>query len=94
MARHPLLQGVPGVDVDRGRAQNVAMVATPTLLMYGDQDADDSYRLFAVDKATGRQVGAVDIPGRTQYGMSSWVHEGKQYVIVQLRDGLTALALP
>ena len=30
----------------------------------------------------------------TRYGMSSWVHEGKQYVIIQLEDGLAAMALP
>jgi hypothetical protein len=39
-------------------------------------------------------VGAVELPGSTRYGMSSWVHEGKQYVIIQLSDGLAALALP
>ena len=26
--------------------------------------------------------------------MSSWSHEGRQYVIIQLRDGLAAMALP
>jgi len=26
--------------------------------------------------------------------MSSWTHEGKQYIIIQLSDGLAALALP
>jgi len=36
----------------------------------------------------------VEIPDMTEYGMSSWMHEGKQYVIVQLQDGLVALALP
>jgi hypothetical protein len=39
-------------------------------------------------------VGTVDIPGSTRYGMSSWMHEGKQYIIIQLNDGLAALALP
>ncbi len=94
VANHPLLQGVQGVDADRGRGSNVPMVATPSLLMYGGQDADDMWKLFAVDKLTGRQVGAVEIPGPTRYGMSSWVFEGKQYIIVQLQDGLAAMALP
>jgi quinoprotein glucose dehydrogenase len=94
MRNHPLLQGVPNVDYDRGRAQTVAMVATPTLLLYGGQDPDDSWKLFAVDKRTGEQVGSVDIPGMTRYGMSSWIHEGKQYVLIQLEDGLAAMALP
>ena len=26
--------------------------------------------------------------------MSSWTHEDRQYVIIQLRDGLAAMALP
>jgi hypothetical protein len=36
----------------------------------------------------------VGIPGSTRYGMSSWMHEGKQYIIIQLSDGLAAMALP
>ena len=36
----------------------------------------------------------MEIPGLTRYGMSSWSHEGRQYVIIQLRDGLAAMGLP
>jgi quinoprotein glucose dehydrogenase len=64
------------------------------LLLYGGQLADGSWNLFAIDKETGERLGAVPIPGSTRYGMSSWVHEGKQYVIIQLQDGLAAVALP
>ena len=70
------------------------MVASPTLLRTSGQTADDTWHLFAIDKQTGERVGAVEIPGSTRYGMSSWVHEGKQYVIIQLTDGLAAMALP
>ena len=70
------------------------MVASPTLLFSAGQEADDSWHLFAIDKQTGERVGSVPIPGSTRYGMSSWVHEGKQYIIIQLTDGLAALALP
>ena len=94
MENHPLLQGVPGVEFNRGRASNAPMVATSTLLIYGGRDGDDNWKLFAVEKGTGREVGAIDIPGNTSYGMSSWVYDGKQYVIVQLQDGLAAYALP
>jgi glucose dehydrogenase len=94
MENHPLLQGVPGVDFNRGRAANAPMVATSTLLMYGGRDADENWKLFGIEKATGRQVGAIDIPGSTSYGMSSWVYGGKQYVIIQLQDGLAAYTLP
>jgi glucose dehydrogenase len=91
---HPLLRGVDGVEVNRGRGGQAAMVATPTLLLTSGQTADGTWNLFAIDKRSGERVGAVPIPGPTRYGMSSWVHEGKQYVIIQLSDGLAAMALP
>ena len=91
---HPLLQGVDNVMINRGRGGHAAMVATSTLLLASGRTADGTWKLFAIDKQTGERVGAVEIPGPTRYGMSSWVHEGKQYVIIQLADGLAALALP
>ena len=91
---HPLLQGVDNVMVNRGRSGHTAMVATSTLLLAAGQTADGTWNLFAIDKQTGERVGAVELPGPTRYGMSSWVHEGKQYVIIQLSDGLAAMALP
>ena len=91
---HPLLQGVEGVEVNRGRAGGTAMLVTPTMLMAGGRTSDSTPYLFAIDKQTGERLGAVEIPGVTRYGMSSWIHEGKQYVIVQLQDGLVALTLP
>jgi len=30
----------------------------------------------------------------TRYGMSSWAHDGHQYIIVQLADGIAAVAVP
>ena len=91
---HPLLQGVEGVEGNRGRGGHAAMVATPTLLFASGQIADGTWSLFAIDKETGERVGTVDLPGSTRYGMSSWMHEGKQYIIIQLNDGLAAMALP
>ncbi len=91
---HPLLQGVPGVDPNRGRQGHAAMTVTPNLLLASGQTSDDAPHLFAIDKRTGERVGAVPLPGFTRYGMSSWMHEGKQYVIIQLGDGIAAMALP
>ena len=91
---HPMLQGVAEVPTNPGRRGFSVMVATPTLLMASGQTSDGTWNLFAIDKRTGERVGAVEIPGATRYGMSSWVHEGKQYVIIQLTDGLAAMALP
>jgi quinoprotein glucose dehydrogenase len=91
---HPLLQGVAGVPTNPGRRGFPVMVVTPTLLITAGQTSDGTWNLFALDKRTGERLGAVEIPGETGYGMSSWVHEGKQYVLVQLEDGLAAMALP
>jgi quinoprotein glucose dehydrogenase len=91
---NPLLQGVDGVMVNRGRGGHSTMVASPTLLFATGQTADGAWKLFAIDKQTGERVGAVDIPGSSRYGMSSWTHEGKQYIIIQLNDGIAAMALP
>jgi quinoprotein glucose dehydrogenase len=91
---HPLLQGIAGVPINPGRTGHSAMVATPNLLFASGQTADDEWKLFAIDKKTGERLGAVPLPGSTRYGMSSWVHEGKQYVIIQLNNGYAAMALP
>ena len=91
---HPLVQGVAGAPTNPGRRGWSIMVATPTLLMASGRSSDGTWKLFAIDKRTGERLGAVDIPGATRYGMPSWVHEGKQYVVIQLRDGLAAMALP
>jgi quinoprotein glucose dehydrogenase len=91
---HPLLKGIAGVPVNPGRPGFPVMVVTPTLLITAGQASDGTWNLLAIDKRTGGRVGAVKIPGATGYGMSSWVHEGKQYILVQLQDGLAAMALP
>ena len=49
--------------------------------------------LFFVDKLSGEQLGSVEIPGPVNYGMSTYVHEGKQYVMLQTGAKLTAMAL-
>ena len=90
---HPLLQGVPNVPTNPRRGGHAAMVATQTLLLASGQTSDGTNHLFAIDKRTGERVGAIEIPGRTRYGMSSWVHDGEQYVIIQLDDGLAAFAI-
>jgi quinoprotein glucose dehydrogenase len=91
---HPLLQGVEGVEVNRGRGGHAAMVVTPDLLIASGQTADGTQSLFAIDKRTGERIGTVPLPGATRYGMSSWVHEGQQIVLIQLMGGLAAMGVP
>ena len=91
---HPMLQGVENVPTNPGRRGFSVMVATPNMLMISGQTSDGTWNLFAIDKLTGERVGSVEIPGSTRYGMSSWMHNGHQYVMIQLGDGLAAMALP
>ena len=56
--------------------------------------------LDARNKATGELVGTVELPAPGQYGMMSYMHEGDQYIVVQVGRGgvmqgaLAALRLP
>ena len=63
---------------------------------------DTEYKIdegkFAVDKATGKQVGAVEIPSRTSAVPMTFMHKGKQYIVFATGAGsntsLVALRLP
>ena len=89
-------EALAGIDVgDTGTGNAVPMVVTPSLLIYSDVDSDGSTALlYAMDKATGEELGKIEVPSRSRYGMSSWMHEGKQYIILQTGSTLTAMALP
>ena len=70
------------------------MMATSTLLFATGSSADDKPQLFGIDKKTGRRVGAVETPSMGEYGLMTYMHQGKQYVILPVKGGYTALALP
>ena len=90
---HPLLNGMD-VDTNWGRGGHAAMMATSTLLFATGFTADNRPHLFAIDKKTGRRVGAVPTPTLGRYGLMSYMHQGKQYVILPVVGGYTTLALP
>ncbi|MDP6095638.1 MAG: PQQ-binding-like beta-propeller repeat protein [Gammaproteobacteria bacterium] len=90
---NPALEGVDIGDTGSGGA--VSMVATANLLVYSGVDHDgDTVLLYAVDKKTGEEVGRIEVPSRSRYGMSSWKHDGHQYIMLQTGAKLTAMALP
>jgi len=92
---HPLFKGVPNVQSNLGRGgQQSAMMATRTLLFATGQTADNAPHLFAIDKRTGKRVGQLRTPSLGQYGLMTYMHQGKQYVILPVGGGYTALALP
>jgi quinoprotein glucose dehydrogenase len=51
-----------------------------------------------VDKATGKQVAAVDIPSKTSAVPMTFMHKGRQYIVFAAgaagNTSLVALALP
>jgi quinoprotein glucose dehydrogenase len=77
-----------------GSGKIAKMMVTPTLLIYADESSEGTPHLFAVDKATGRQLGKVEVPGKSNYGIMTYVHKGSQYVVLQTGPKLTAMALP
>ena len=74
-------------------------MATGSLLL-STEGANERPVLNAHDKTTGAKVGTVELPAPGQYGMMTYRHDGRQFVIVQIGEGgvfpgsLAALALP
>ena len=96
----PLFAGVtlpPGNS--RGQAQ---IITTKSLLIYGQGRSggapDETPSIYAVDKATGKEVGAVKIPEKTTAVPMTFMHNGKQYIVFAMGAGantsLMAMKLP
>ena len=90
---NPLMKGIQ-FDANWGRRGHPALAATSTLLLATGQTADNRPHLFAIDKKTGKRVGAVPTPRLGQYGLMTYMHQGKQYVVMPIQGGYTTLALP
>jgi quinoprotein glucose dehydrogenase len=90
---HPLLKGAK-VDPNIGRPGVGGVMVTATMLLAPGQTADGATYLFAIDKRTGKRLGKIQTAGLSRYGMMTYMHQGKQYVVVQLSNGLQAFALP
>ena len=56
---NPLLKDVKNLDTNWGRRGTAALAASSTLLFSAGQTADNAPNLFAIDKKTGKRVGAV-----------------------------------
>ena len=50
---------------------------------------DEILTLNARDKFTGELLGSVPLPAPAQYGMMTYLHEGKQYIVVQIGSSRT-----
>jgi quinoprotein glucose dehydrogenase len=92
---HPALRGLNIPNT--GQQSHAVMLATKTLLITAP--GGDAPLLFAVDKKTGKRLGTIKLPAPSQYGMMTYLHQGKQYIVVQIMSpthpgSLVALRLP
>jgi len=104
---HPLLEGVD-VPNSGGNGWSIQMVMgdilvqTRALSEGGIQMVPDApLTLNARDKMTGEILATAPLPAPAQYGMMTYMHEGKHYIVVQIGSSrsddpaaLVALALP
>ena len=96
----PMFAGVKLPSAGAGGQAQV--ITTKTLVVYGTGRNGGPRgappQLFAVDKATGKQVGALTIPGKTTAVPMTYLHQNKQYIVFAMGTGanteLVALALP
>src|SRR6185436_12177626 len=76
----PMFANVTLPPVGAGGQPNV--INTKTLMIYGTGRQGgargDAPQIFAVDKATGKQVGSVKIPSKTTAVPMTFMHEGQQ----------------
>ncbi|NIW24254.1 MAG: PQQ-binding-like beta-propeller repeat protein, partial [Gammaproteobacteria bacterium] len=93
---HPALAGL---DIPpTGVPSHPITLVTSTLLVTAEGGAGEPV-LHAVDKATGERLGTIELPAPGRYGMMSYMHDGAQYIVVQVSSAdhpgaLAALRLP
>ena len=93
---HPALEGMDLPNT--GGGSRAILMVTGSLLLTAEVVGDQPV-LNARDKRTGDLLGTVELPTRGQYGMMTYLHEGKQYIAVQIGgsdypSSLLVLALP
>jgi quinoprotein glucose dehydrogenase len=107
LRNHRRLQGIE-VPNPGGAGWSIQMVMgdllvqTQALSQGGAQlEPDAPLELHARDKLTGEILASVPLPAPGQYGMMTYMHEGKQYIVVQIGSihmdfpgSLVAFALP
>ena len=93
---HPALRGV---NLPRtGKLAHANILTTKTLLFYGEGRGADPW-FHAVNKRTGEEIARVALPATTNTAPMSYMHEGRQYIVLAVAGPgveaeLVALALP
>ena len=90
---HPSLQGADLSRMGSG-ASSIQMVAGD--LLYVTEGSGGPAVLNAYDKSNGMPVGEVELPSPGQYGMMTFMHDGRQHIVIQVGQPgrLVALRLP
>ncbi len=81
-----------------GKPTQANLLVTKTLLFYGE-GRGGSPLFHAVDKKTGKEIAAVEIPATTNTAPMTFLHNGRQYILAAVASPdvaaeLVALALP
>jgi quinoprotein glucose dehydrogenase len=88
-----------GVTLPRtGANAHANLLVTRSLLFYGE-GRGGAARFHAVDKATGEEIAVLTLPGPTNAAPMTFLHQGRQYIVVAIASAdvpaeLVALALP
>ncbi|MSR10579.1 MAG: hypothetical protein EXR84_02105 [Gammaproteobacteria bacterium] len=93
---HPMLQGVDIPDTG-GLGWSIQMVTGDVLVQARAMSEggvqfepdEDPLTLNARDKFTGEILASVPLPAPAQYGMMTYLHEDKQYIVVQIGSSRT-----
>jgi quinoprotein glucose dehydrogenase len=87
-------RGVTDVP-NTGRGGGGSLMVTPSMLLMSGLGSDNTPYLWAIDKQTGNRLGQIELPANSSYGMMSYMHEGVQYLVVQIPgSSLAAYRLP
>jgi quinoprotein glucose dehydrogenase len=88
---HPLLKGM---NVPKtGQSGSVGVLITKTLVIAGDPQVTNiagrgrGAMLRAYDKKTGQQVGEVLMPAQISGSPMTYMHQGRQYIVVAVSGG-------
>jgi len=86
----------PSLVPETGKPARANLMVTRTLLFSGE-GVDPIFR--ALDKATGETIAEIELPGATTSNPMTYMHEGRQYIVVAVSEGgqpseLVALRLP
>lgn len=97
---HPMLKHLSLPPLGGDSSQDSGPLLTKTLLISAltAGGTRDGPRLVAFDKATGREIGSVDLPGTALGAPMTYLLDGRQYIVVGVSGdpvpGLVALTLP